>query len=403
MANAPVLTINGRELPYWSSVRLNSSIDSLADTISISYKVHSQTPKGDANPLTFDGDELAEVHLDGELLMTGYLDCVEASSSTGGDVVEISGYSRTADLVACPVLATKTYKDQTIEAICKDLCKPFGIDVVVDESATEPAKTKLVRFKAEFAENVADALGRVCRYAGLLLFSSPDGGLQLSRAGSTVIKTELRHGQNIEEVRVTRDARDRHSDYYVASDGVSGIDPDDADKDDGRYAHAVDPGVGRYRPTILSTEQDVKTQSQRKTQAEWERNRRAAMSLHVSCKWTSWKHSEGVWRPNTRVRFTYSKMRIDREMLVSSVSLARESDGSAVQLELDHPSSFEPRTVPLPRRSKARAKYADPEGYPDAPDEQFFENTPYALGEEQYYDDVLYEGEDDGEDYVEQY
>lgn len=400
MANTPKLTINGSELPYWSTVRFESSVDALADTVTVTYRVHNQTPKGEANPLTFDGDEVAQVHLDGELLLTGYLDCVSTDSGTKGEVVEISGYSRTADLVKCPVMATKTYKDQTIEAICKDLCKPFGIDVVVDESATEPAKTKLVRFKTEFAENVSDALGRVCRYAGLLLFSSPDGGLQLSRAGATLIKTELRHGLNIEQVRVTRDARDRHSDYYVASDGVSGIDPDDEDKDDGRYAHAADLGVGRYRPTIVSTEQDVKTQGQRKTQAEWERNRRAGMSLHVSCVWTSWRHSEGVWRPNTRVRLAHPKVGIDREMLVSSVSLSRESDGSAVQLELHHPDSFDPRTVPLPRRRKARAKSA----FPDAPDEQFFENTPYGqLGDEEFYDDVPYEGEDEGDDYVEQF
>src|SRR5690606_32189427 len=135
----------------------NMSIDALGDTFSLTYNVHNQTPPGDANPLTFDGDEEAQIHLDGELLLTGYIDDVGTTSSKDGEVVTISGYSKTADLVKCSILKTKTYKDQTIEAICRDLCKPFGIDVVVDDSATEAASTMLARFKVEFAEAVGEA------------------------------------------------------------------------------------------------------------------------------------------------------------------------------------------------------------------------------------------------------
>lgn len=389
MANTPKITVNGLELPYWVSVSINSSIDALGDTFTLTYNVHSQTPPGDANPLTFDGDEPAEIRLDGELLLTGYIDNVSTRSSKDGEVVTIAGCSTTADLVKCSILKTRTYLDQTIEAICRDLCKPFGIDVGVDDSATEAASTKLARFKVEFGETVAEALGRAVRYGGLLLFSSPDGALQLSRAGTTLITTVLEHGKNLEQVEVTRDARDRFSDYYVATDGVSGFDPEDTDKDDGRVAHAVDPGVGRHRPIVISTEADVKSQAQRKTQAEWERNRRAGLSMHVSCVWTSWRHAEGLWRANQRVRFVYSKKRIDREMLIESVSLTREAAGSVVQLELAHPDAFDPRKIPLPRKRSARPPYAE---FPDAPDEEFFENTPYGQQLDEF-----------GEDYVEPY
>lgn len=405
MANTPKIVVNGRELAYWVSVTIDSSIDSLADTFSLRYNVHSQTPPGDANPLTFDGDETVVISLDGEVLLTGYIDSADTDASTEGEVVTLSGYSRTADLVASAVLKTKSYKDQTIEAICKDLCKPFGIEVVVDGSATDAAKTVLTRFKVEWGDTIADALGRAVRYAGLLLFSSPDGGLLLSRTGSERVPTELRHGVNLEQVKVTRDARDRFSVYYVASDGVSGLDSDDADKDDGRVAQAADPGVNRYRPTVISTEQDVKAQAQRRTQAEWERNRRAGLSLHVSCVWTGWRHAGGLWRRNQLVRFVYAKKGIDRDMLVASVSLTREAAGSSVQLELAHPSSFEPRVIPLPRKRKRRGQYADPNAFPTAPNTQFFENTPFAQGEladEELFDDpTLYGDEDvDGEDFI---
>lgn len=384
MANTPVVTVNGFALPYWVALSITSSIDQLGDTFSLTYNVHGQTPGGDANPLTFDGDEPVQIRLDGELLLTGWIDHVSTASSKDGEVVTIAGASKTGDLVKSSLLKTQVFKDQTILEICKSLCSPFGIDVVADDSATEAARTKLARFKVEFAESIGDAVGRVVRYGGLLLFSSPNGDLQLSRAGASLITTVLKHGQNIEQVTVTRDARDRFSDYYVANDGVSGFDTEDVDKDDGRVAHARDPGVGRYRVTVITSEADVKSQAQRKTQAEWERNRRAGLSMHVSCVWTSWRHADGLWRPNQRVRFVYPKKRIDREMLIESVSLTREASGSAVQLELAHPDAFDPRKIPLPRERSGRAAAAEQEAAPEV----------------WHFEDTGYEGLE-GEDYVE--
>ncbi len=73
MANTPTLTVNGWELPKLASVTFDRSVDSLADTFSVSYSIYDAARRS-PNPLTFDGDEPVVLALDGETLLTGYID-----------------------------------------------------------------------------------------------------------------------------------------------------------------------------------------------------------------------------------------------------------------------------------------------------------------------------------------
>lgn len=375
MANTPVVTINGHELPRWSSITIDRSIDALADTFSLDYNTHGRAPINAVNPLTFDGNERATIAVDGELVLTGYIDGARVRLSNDGGSVSLSGYSATADLVVCPVEPRPVrYKDKSIEYIISSLCEPFGIDVVVDVAAAEHAATVLEVFKAEFGETVSEAISRAANYRGLLTFSSPKGELVLARAGATQVATVLEYGRNLSSVEIARDGRDRFSDYYVVSPNAGRFDPDDSGAD-GRVARVQDPGVGRYRPTIITAETDVKTQARRVAQGEWERNRRAGDSLRIVCEFPQWLCRDGelvlsdegieparlrLWKSNDRVGVLVNKhgLKIDRDMLVSTVTFTREASASSCVLELVHPDSVEPRKIPLPRRAKARQKVA---------------------------------------------
>jgi prophage tail gpP-like protein len=370
VANTPVIKVNGFELPKWSSVQIGRSVDGLADTIDVQYNLHEQTPAGDVNPLTFDGDEPVVVELDGELLLTGYIDHAESDFAADGTIVQFSGYSRTADLVACPVLPKSIrFTEKSIGHIVGKLCEPFSIEVEVDESASADASTVLATFKAEFGETIHEAICRAVAYRGLLVTPTPAGNVRLARAGSRKATTVLRLGENIKRARVVRDARDRFSHYFVVSDDAGQLGKE------GKIAEVRDPGVGRYRPTIVHAEQDARTRADRIAQGEWERNRRVGDSLRISVEFAQWRSAIGVWAANELVRFELNKsgLSIDREMVVATLTLSRDASASTVQLELVHPSSLKPRELPLPRRRKPRAKAA--EDFPSAPEVYQWEST----------------------------
>jgi len=361
--NTPTLTINGLELPYWSSVTVDRSIDAVADSFTIEYGNHEADPGGEINPLSFDGDEPVEIRLEDELLLTGYIDASQVAISTDGTTVSLSGNSKTVDLVSCPVMPPNdNLNEKTIESICRVLCKPFGIDVEVDEGSEAAAQTVLARFKAEFGEDVIDAIERAAQYRGLVVSSAPNGNLRLGLSAASRIETEIRLPGNLLSVSVSRDARQRYSDYYVSNGAPSDIEPDEEGQASGTVAHVEDPGVSRHRPLHLEPNTGVSKQSQRVAQAEAERNRRVGQSLVISGSMPGWKHSGGVWAPNTLVAVSIKKgpLKIEQEMVITTARLVRDASSSKVELELVHPSALKPDDVPLPRRRRKRKKAADP-------------------------------------------
>lgn len=346
------------------SVSIDRSIDAGADSFTVDYGAHDRTPPGAANPLSFDGDESVELRLDGELMLTGYLDSASIDIDSKAASVSLAGNSRTIDLYQCPVVpGDRRFVDQSILAICESLCAPFGIEVEVDPAAAASAATVLETFKAEFGEDVAEAIARAARFQGLLVSSSAAGNLRLARLSTDRVATLLKLPGNIQQIQLTRDARERFSTYYVLSRDASRFDPDDTG-DDGKVAEVVDKGVARYRPFILESETHVKKQAQRVAQAEWERNRRAGQSFVATVRLPGWKHSGGIWAPNTLVRLQVERqgLSVDEDMVVTSVGFRRDAESSEVQLELTLPAALEPEKIPLPRRSKKAAQATYPEG-----------------------------------------
>lgn len=375
MANTPILRINGNEVPFWSDVSIDRSFESIADQFTVSYAMHDGVPEALSAPLTFDGDEEVELTLDGEPVLTGWVDAPSVEATAEGTSVTITGYSKTADLQVCPMLpGTKRWKQRSIQDIVIDICEPLSITVEVGDGAEEAAATKLENFKVEFGDLRSDAIMRACEFVGLVAHASPDGSLLLSRIGGERTSTELRHGLNVKSVSVSRDARDRFSHYYIVGSGASGFSDDDLDVDKGKAAVVVDLGVGRYRPTILNPETDVKKQRARIAQGEWERNRRAAMSLQLSVTLIDWQHESGIWSPGLIVPFASDKFGIGGDFVISTVSLSRRPDGSEVRLELLRQAALDPRVKPLPRRRRAPLDTTD---YGQGEDEWHIEQTKF--------------------------
>ncbi|MCL9788253.1 hypothetical protein J4530_08810 [Neisseria subflava] len=82
--------------------------------------------------------------------------------------------------------AVKQWRNVSILDLAKELCAPFGIEVVLE---TEPGKPLAV-FKTEPGETVFKALERAAKIAGILLVQAR-GALVLTHAGAQQAATPL--------------------------------------------------------------------------------------------------------------------------------------------------------------------------------------------------------------------
>lgn len=363
------LRLDGYDIEGWTGVQVTRSLDQLADTfdLQLTTELSSRPP-----PVEISEGQACQLLYGEEILLSGYLDTVDLSYNANSTSLSVSGRSKAGDLVDCTALkpGSRTggsWKDTTFLAIANTITGPFGIKVFCDLG--DP---KEHYFKLAEAETCFSALDRLGKDYGLRVVSYPDGDIQYTRTGLEVLAdVVIQSGRNVLSGGVTQDLSERYSDYLFkgqlkASDATSGGNVN--------TAHLVtDDGVGRYRPLLIETDEQVrnakgqftkgKNKSPLQLRAEWERNTRAGKSRQLSYEVCnpddlslSWEMRPGVlWAPNIIVTVLDEFLEIDGQYLVTSVSLTRDSSGTKTSLQLTFPEAYE---TDLPPRKKAKKGFS---------------------------------------------
>lgn len=380
MANTPLLRIDGVVIRTWKRAAITLALDSLADTASFSFSLHERRPPGEPDPLDFAGGEAVEVLLDERPLLRGYVFEARHHVSAQGTTIELVAFSATKDLVDCVHTQNRHFRDQTIAAIARELCKPFAVEVEVALGSEQASATELARFSVELGDNVASDLQRLAAFGGLLAFGGPRGQVMLGRVDEAVkVPTALVHPGNLLELSKARDLRDRFSHYVVAGAGLRGVDFDAEDDPQSRAPVVRDVGVTRFRPLVMRATSWAKGPRARAEQARAERARRAGQALQLNGKVQGLRHKDGHWDKGQLVHVTSKVLKVDHDLLIVRATLTREADRSTTELELAPPQAFEPAAIPLPRKRRARDSMADIEHPPEVAefeDTGFWEENP---------------------------
>jgi prophage tail gpP-like protein len=374
------LSIGGVAHGGWQELSVTLSIEDPAASFSFEYRDrygNEQFPirEGDA----------CEIKLGDELLVTGYIDETEIGESGADDGVRCraSGRSRIGDLADCSAFYAPALNRSLLD-IGKDLCLPFGIGFSLGDPrlALDTAfRTPIERFAVEATETPFEALSRLVRFRGAMLVSTPQGDLQVVRAGSQRISgTTLTRGVNLLSWNWTGNARDRYSKYTARGQGVG------SDQFSGRQIATVvktvdDPHVARFRPLTIMAD-DAQSASAVEQRATWERNLRAARAERFTCDVRGWRHaapsSPGldaelanvdkvlglkptptIWLPNRLVRYQNDVLGVDADLLIVSVTLSLSIQrGTRASLTLGDRAGYDVQTVPEPKikRRKRRKK-----------------------------------------------
>lgn len=337
------LRVGANRYAGWKSLSLKLGIEQLAHSFNVSL---TDRWSENSEPVPIEGGDTVEVLIDRKTITNGYVDDDSVSYDARSRSLSFSGRSKTCDLVDCSAVRSPGFwRNVNLETIAKDLCDPFGIDVIVDA----PQGEKFKRFGIEEGETGFDCISRAARRRGLLMLTNGDGNLVLDRSGTSKISTVLEYGVNILRGNKRNSMRSRYSQYILKTQSA-GTDEDNG-KNKSITRTSEDAGVERYRPLVIVGDQE-ESGTELQKRADWERNVRAGRAKRLMYDVAGWYHEDGLWGPNRLVVVSDPETRTADELLISSVTFQRGEQGTITSLELSIKEAFDVEPLPRPKRKK---------------------------------------------------
>ncbi len=341
------LLVNGYAYAGWKTARVTRSMESACGSFDLSV---SDRWAGQDESWPIGEEDECTVTVNGATVLTGYVDRRSHSYSADSHDISVAGRDRAGDLVDCSVIGPPwEYRNTPVLTVAQRVAQPFGVSVSQQSGLTLPRPAG--KLTIDPGDTAWDVIERACRTAGLLALSDGQGGLLLTRPGTTRATTELVEGQNILAASAEYDATGRYSRYlalgqHQGSDDYSGT-PAARVK-----GEALDLSVLRdWRVLIVRPEGNV-TAEHAKRRAEWEAIVRAARGDSINVTVQGWTQGDGaLWSVNSLVRVRSPRIGVDGELLISEATYSAGVDGTTTQLTLRRPDAF----VPVPTISKTSA------------------------------------------------
>lgn len=342
MANDNVVTlrVGGEIHEGWTEVSITLALDRLSGEFDVRL-TDTWVNGGQRMSLTVPEGAPCVVHIDGETVVTGYVDEVARDYDDASRQTSLRGRDKAGDLVDCSA-PVQDWQGRTLAAMATDLCTPFGIAVhALNADATGNA---FARFSTNPGDTVASTLERLLRQRGLMAWSDGLGGLIIDavKEGSPV--AVLEPGRTVQSGKCTRSMADRFATYTAVAHADGGADVDDMEEADTITApsgSATDPGVPRPRPLVLVAE----TQSggpSLTSRAEHEARTRAARAAQAVYTVPGWRNDSGaLWRPGQTVTLKDSLLDLSGRWIVTQVQFRQgEREGTTTELTVALAAAF---------------------------------------------------------------
>lgn len=342
------LRIDGQVYAGWEEVAVTRAMDAACGAFSLT--VTDRWYEQDM-PWPISPGDAAEVRLDGETVITGYVDLSQPSLSATSHTISVQGRDKSADLVDCSAVHTPDeWHNIDLLRLGNILAAPFGVTVRAVSSVGDPFPL----VKLQQGETALEALLRYARMRKLLVMPDGKGALLLTRTGTARASVDLVQGRNILEASGALDWSERFSDYTVK--GQNNYSANTSGEDEAHVvATAKDPGVLRYRPLVIIGDCDSNMASAL-DRVTWEANTRLGKATSGTITVQGWRQggTGALWQPNMLVRVRAPWLRLDGEMLIRQVAFKKGSGGTTTQLEIASPQAYEPEPPGKSKRHKKR-------------------------------------------------
>jgi prophage tail gpP-like protein len=381
--NELTITVEGYEIPI-TSARLLKTMDTCADACTAVMPWNpGKNFHTDNATIPYSYSECG-IYIGGVLQSIMTLYNVTHRSNATGTTKELEMFSKTADLIDSTVFPPYEVNNMKFTDRCKQMCYPFGIDVILGEDidkllnetkriitkyrtdldiidyrynalklipiqdgffSKSPTKSKLVtdekkfpRITAHQTDKIFDHLAKLGAERGILLSCTRDGNLLLTRANTNsksvgTIEESSPYGMNpvsgdISEYVGAFKGRERWQAYraIVKSAGHGR----------GSYAVMAHDEVVPY-PRILTFNADSDVPGNAKSAAEWRKNKAISDAMNIKFPVSSWyAPSKILWKPNTVITIKSKTLGFEDgfDLMINQVEFQYENNGAKAVLSI---------------------------------------------------------------------
>lgn len=336
------LTVGGTKWSGWQEIRVTRG----AERCPSDYDIGLTEKYLDSSQLDIQPGQPCTLSIGDVKVIDGYVDVYNPSISPSSHQVRISGRSRCCDLVDThAVVENSQLGNCDIVALAQKLCAPYGIGVVT-KNITLPTTVYnrvIPIFNITLGETPYQIIEECARYMAVMVYDDADGNLVLSSVGSDTHASGFAEGVNVTDADVVFRMDERFSIYLPVMFSVQNFNDFDNANAGNRFTPVTDPGVPRYRPFFVISEQNYNGQSLAELRAKWEMQRRRGRSQAVRLVCDSWHDKSGkLWTPNTLVPMHLPALKLPgKTWLITDVTFSKSAEqGTTAELTLMPPESM---------------------------------------------------------------
>ena len=280
----------------------------------------------------------ASVAIGSEVVITGYIDQLDATLEGETHTIGVEGRSLAADLIDCsPALTPSSWVNRKLEDIASAIAAPIGVTIVADVD-TGPA---FARFAIEPGESCWDAISRMLKQRALVAVSHADGSVHVVSPKPGPVRATIREGVAPMKLHGRHDVGDRFS-SYTAIGQASGNDQHNGAAVAGPKGEASDPAVSRHRPLVVMAE-DQASPASLQARASWEAMVRAARSQSLNLTLPAWRAPDaGLWALIDAVAAEAPSAWIADTMMVTELRFMVDEQGKRSEIGLRRPEAYTP-------------------------------------------------------------
>lgn len=334
------LLIGGFDYKNWKSISIKRSVVQMAGEFSFTCSnIHS----GQNEKWEIFGGSPCQVVLEGEPIITGYIDDINPSYDSENNDITFTGRDKTADLVDCTFdLDTfdNEYFNLTVAQVIQRLCNPFGIEVVLDTPEISGDFSEVIPvYRIEPGVFVYEMISELCLQYGVMPMTLGDGKLHITRTGLFRTFDKLEGGVNIKSASLNQSDKDRYRTYYVYGAQVENA----FDRAKALQGKFEDKYIKRHRTLSVPVSEGATTKGICDTRTEWEAGTREGASRKVTVGLQSWTQSNNVpWPLNAIVAIQDNTIGVVENQLIAAIDMSLDdSGGEIIKLGLVHPNTFE--------------------------------------------------------------
>jgi len=213
------LEVNGIEYSNFTAASCEIRLDALCNQFSF----EAVAPNGE--PLPFKGGEGCKVIVNGEVVLTGFIEVINVSYDGQSHTINISGRDKTADLLDSSIDKIDDIRgdELTLKALIESVIKSLGLDItVIDEVSPAPFNAAEDIVSPEPAENAFQFLEKYSRKRNVLLTSNGDGNIVIAANSGKTATGAVQHlieadDNNVISSNFSYDTTGRYNAYKISS------------------------------------------------------------------------------------------------------------------------------------------------------------------------------------------